>query len=145
MNPRIQEIIQNAEFITTDDTYYLVGLPANAITVAAGILAEIGEPFSALIVDKDEVTLLIEAEAYEEYKTRLRNHKVEAKTYSLITVDAELESTLTGFMGVISTHLGNVGVPVFPYAAFTRDHILVPTDMLPVALETLNELKQSLK
>lgn len=141
MAQTVDEALSAAQFYSDSETYVLVQLPANAITAAAGVIAEISEPFCVMIVDKDEVTLLIPAEALQDFSSRLREHRVSAEHYRLITIDVALEPTLTGFMAHISTALAQSGVPVFPYAAYTRDHIFIPAGQFETALAALEKLK----
>lgn len=141
MPQTIQDALNAAEFYTDDVEYALVHLPPKAITAAAGVVAEIGQPFAVLIVDKDEVTLLIPAEALEDFGKRLPGHITGEDTYALITLEVALEPTLTGFMAYISSVLAEAGVPIFPYAAYTRDHIVVPVHHKESALAVLRRLK----
>lgn len=137
----VKQILAEARFYTDDEPYLLLKLPPAAITVAAGILAEISDPFTVLIADKDEVTLVVPHEAVEEFTPRLRDHTVSASTYRLITIDVVLEADTIGFMAAISTALAAAGVPIFPFAAFSRDHLLVPADQFDTALVTLEAMK----
>jgi len=141
MTQTIAQAITQARFYAPEETYRLIQLPARAITAAAAVLAEIGEPFSALIVDKDEVTLVLENEAYEEYSHRLHGHEAQRQRWALITMDVVLDADLVGFIAVISREMANAGITLMPYAAFSRDHLLVPADRLQDALSTLAELQ----
>ena len=109
------------------------------------MVAEIGEPFCALLVDRDEVTLMIPADALEDFGRRLRDHVAEKTQYRLITIDAVLEPTLVGFMARVSGALAESGVAVFPYAAFSRDHLFVPAEQIDAALAALEKLKADAK
>lgn len=143
MSQTVEQALSQTKLYTDQVDYALVRLPAAAITPAAGIVAEIGEPFSALIVDKDEVTIIIPQEALEDFAKRLIAAKVAEKTYRLITFDIELDLTLVGFMARVSAALAHAGVSILPLAAFTRDHILVPADQIDTALAALESLKST--
>ncbi len=136
----VQQALQQAKLYTDDISYSLIHLPANGILAAAGVLAQVGEPFGALIVDKDEVTLVIPAEQVAEFSGRLRDHRLGEFQYRLITLDVELEPTLTGFMARIAEVLAAAGVPILPLAAFSRDHLLVPADKFSTAWDALQKL-----
>jgi hypothetical protein len=142
MSQTIADALQGATFYTDGETYRLVKLPTAAITAAAGIIAEVGQPFCGLIADKDEVTLIIPDDAVNDFASRMPGHVV-GKRYALLTIDNELEPDLIGFMAVISKALADNNVGVFPYAAYTRDHILVPQDQLDTAIAALEQLRQS--
>lgn len=135
----VDQVLQQATFSSDDQPYVMVKLPPRAITAAAGVLAEIGEAFSALIVDANEVTLIIPADAADEFSRRLPDRQVSIE-YRLITLDLPLEPTLVGLMARLSQALADAGVPVFPFAAFTRDHILVPAAQFDAAMSALSRL-----
>lgn len=143
MAQTVQQALQQARLYSDDVQYRLVHLPPNGITAAAGIIAEIGEPFAALIADKDEVTLVIPADAIEDFVSRLRNQQVSESAYRLITFDVELEPTLVGFMACIADALAAAQVPILTFAAFSRDHLLVPVDRFDTALAALQKLQVS--
>jgi hypothetical protein len=141
MTQTVEQILAAAKLYSDEKDYIIVQLPAAAITAAAGIIAEISEPFCALIVDKDEVTLVVPHEAWEDFSKRLPNHKVTDKLYKLITFDIALEMSLVGFMARISQALSEVNVSILTFAAFMRDHLLVPADQFDIALAALEKLK----
>lgn len=141
MTQTIRAALAQANFYSDGDSYALVKLHPKAITAAAGIIAEIGDPFCALIVDKDEVSLLIPAQALADFGGRLPGHVAGTERYRLITIDAVLEPTLVGFMAHIAAALAEAGVPIFPYAAYSRDHLVVPAEHFEKALATLERLK----
>lgn len=143
MTPTISEILKNASFYTDDEAYVVLKLPAAAITPVASIIAEVGEPFCAMIVDKDEVTLVVPHDVPAEFTKRLRGHEAITYRYRLITIDAVLPPDLVGFMAKISAALADAGVTLLPYAAFSRDHLLVPEAQFETAMQALKKLKGS--
>lgn len=141
MAQTIQQALSNAKLYTDDLVYRFVQLPSNAIIVAAGIVAEAGNPFSAMIVDKDEVTLMLPEVACEAFQNRLKLATISDITYRLITFDVVLEPTLIGFMAHITKALGESNISVMPYAAFSRDHIFVSEADYDKAISTLKSLQ----
>ncbi len=144
MAQTVEQALKAALFYSDETVYVLAKLPANGILVAAGVIAEIGEPFCALIADKDEVSLVLPQEALEDFADRLRGHQVINKLYRLITLDVVLEPDLTGFIGFVGSALGKAGISILPYAAHSRDHLFVPADQFEFALQTLKSLQASL-
>jgi hypothetical protein len=61
--------------------------------------------------------------------------------YRLITLDVVLEPQLTGFMARIASALAEAGVTIMPFAAYQRDHLLVPTQQFDTAMNTLKKLQ----
>lgn len=141
MPQTVQQALAAANLYTDDQIYHLVRLPAQAVTAAAGVLAEVGEPFAALLVDKDEVTLVLTAGDLEDFAGRLPGHTASAAAYRLITFDVELEPTLVGFMARVSAALASTGVSILPFAAFSRDHLLVPAEQFTAAWDALKKLQ----
>lgn len=136
-----QAYLAKATFYSDDEPYVLLKLHPAAITVAAGIVAEISDPFCALVVDKDEVTLLVPLEAPEEFAARLRDVTQSEVRYRLITLDVTLPPDLVGFMARVSHALAEAGVSLLPYAAFSRDHLLVPEAQFSEAMTALRALQ----
>lgn len=141
MAQTVEQALAAAKLYGDEQIYKIVHLPANAVLAAAGVLAEIGEPFSALIVDKDEVTLVLTAEDLQEFGRRLPGHVASADDYRLITFDVELEPSLVGFMARISAALAQAQVTILPFAAFSRDHLLVPAAQFDQAITALRNLQ----
>lgn len=137
MNPA-QQTLASAALVVDDADYTLIHLPAPAITAAAGVLAEIGEPFCALIVDKDEVTLVLSAEDWSDFQARLPDHRV-AGPFRLITFDQPLALDLVGFLALVSRALADAEVAVLAISAFERDHLLVPASQFEQAVTALRE------
>ena len=144
MNKAVQQALQKAQLFSDGIDYSVIKLPARAITVAAGVVAEIGEAFCALIVDKDEVSLIIPVEAVSDFANRLKDHRASPTSYRLITFDLELDFTIFGFMAEVSKVLAEAEVPILPIAAFSRDHILVPTNQFDIAIKALQKLQSTI-
>lgn len=136
------EALKNAALYTDHQDYALVKLPPKAITAAAGVIAQVSEPFCALLVDKDEVSLILPAEAWEDFQSRLPSHQVSAQYYRLLTFDIELNLDMVGFMAFVSKALADAGVSILPMASYSRDHILVSAGQFDTALTTLQRLQQ---
>jgi hypothetical protein len=140
MSQTVETALHAAKLYTDDQLYRLIRLPARGVVAAAGVLAEINEPFGAVIIDKDEVTLVIPDEAVTDFARRLHGHSTSTTAYRLITLDVELEPTLVGFMARIAAALAAQSVSLLPFAAFSRDHLLVPADQFDKAWAALKTL-----
>ncbi len=137
----VAEALQNAELYSDEYLYRFIKLPANAVVAAASVVAEANNPFTALLVDKDEVTLMLEEEDYHEYQRRFLDAEVSEIRYRLITFDVELAPTLVGFMAAVSRALAEAGISLMPFAAYTRDHIFVSEADYEEALVILRGLQ----
>lgn len=141
MAQTVEQALAAASFYSDDQLYALIRLPPAAITVAAGIVAQIGEPFCTLVVDKDEVTLLIPAQAADDFAVLLNAAERAPTDYRLITIDVPLEPSLVGFMARISAALAAAQVSILPIAAYARDHLMVPANQFETARTALEKLK----
>ncbi len=141
MAQTLKSALDAAQIYTDEQPYTLVKLPPAAITAAAGVIAEIGEPFCALLVDKDELTLLIPEEALADFANRLPGAVVAENPYRLITLDVVLEPQLVGFFARVSTALAEAGVSILALSAFSRDHLFVSVSQFDIALKALQALK----
>ncbi|MCY3914864.1 MAG: ACT domain-containing protein [Chloroflexi bacterium] len=142
MSQSVDDILRSASLYSDELPYRILKLPPNAITLAAGLVAEIGEPYSAFIVDKDEVSLMIPDGALQAFSARLREASMSDTVYRLITLEAVLEPDLVGLLARIAQALAAAGIPMLTFAAYSRDHIFVPQDDFDraiLALQTLQE------
>ncbi len=141
MAQTVGQALASTVFYSDSEEYTLIRLPPAAMMAAAGVIAEIGEPFCALIRDKDEISLILPTAAWDDFKQRLPGHRLGEIAYRLLTLDVELEPTLTGFMAVVSRALADAGVSILPLAAFSRDHLFVPAAQFEIALDALKQLQ----
>ncbi len=138
-------MLRSCNFRGDGAEYRLLQLPANAIIVAAGIIAEASLPYSAMIADQDEVTLLLPDEVCQEFRNRLKMATYSDVVYRLITIDAVLEPELVGLIARVSRALAEISIPVLVFAAYSRDHFMVPTACYEEALAALKSLQESLR
>jgi len=137
----LQQVLQNTQFHSDGQLYRFVRLSANAIILAAGIVAEASIPFCALLADKDEVTLMLPEEVCQEFRSRLKFAEISDTAYRLITLDVVLEPTLVGLMALISKTLAEAEISMMSFAAYSRDHIFVSADDFEKALAALKALQ----
>ncbi len=140
-----ESLLAHAAFVLHPDEFLLVRLPPTAVIAAAGVVAELAEPFIAIILDSRELTCIIERESFEEYAHRLLDAQVSDTTYRLLTLDHSLESTLVGLIALISRVLADANIPILALSAYAYDHLLVPTEKATAALTALEQFQNSLR
>lgn len=140
--PGLLHVIAETRLFTDGRPYIIVSLPSTQLAKASELLLHTREPFSALLFDKDEVTLVISREAWE-----LAHWSVDVSAvspdYRLITFDLPLDLGLVGYIATLTSTVAEQGISVFPLSAFSRDHILVPADDFDRAWEALLHLIQT--
>ena len=91
-------------------------------------------PFGAFLVDKDEITFMVDNEVYsvvkggKDCRNEDENRSVidNGISYRLFTFDdVVMDPSLVGFMAVITKVLAENDISVLPYAAYSTDHIFV--------------------
>ncbi len=89
----------------------------------------------ACIDDGREITLIVE-------ESKINNIKPikKEKDFRLITFDANLDFSLTGFISNISNKLAEAKIPIFVISAFSTDHILVKEQYLKNTTKQLEAL-----
>ena len=143
MTQALAQVLASTEITSDGCDYRLLRLPAKAIILAAGIMAESGIHFCAAIADKDEVSLLLRDDVVEEFAGRLRAAEISEQVYRLITFEAPLEPSLVGFLAAVSQALAAAEIPILAYAAYSRDHIFVPGERYDAAMRALAALQVS--
>lgn len=89
----------------------------------------------ANIVDKDEITVIIEqSKVVEEDVIEIE------KDWKIITLDVVFPGDVVGVTAKISTALAKAGVSVMPIAAYSRDHFLVKEKDLDKAKNAFEEM-----
>ena len=94
----------------------------------------------ANIIDKNEITVIIEQSKYNDEDVV----EIE-KDWKIITFDMVLPFGLVGFLAKISKVLADEKIPIFAISAYSTDHILVKEKDLIRAKEKLKELGCTIK
>jgi hypothetical protein len=129
MNPEqltfeMRRVFAALELYSDERPYCVVSLPPDQMRAATILFGGLAEAFAALIVDKDEITIVMHEPDWSIGGRGLQRMRVE-NGYRLITFDYELDMELVGFMAVVAQLLAGANVPMLPVAAYSRDHLLV--------------------
>jgi hypothetical protein len=120
------------------DRYVLASLPRRLAAAAVAGLRT-GDPFVAVVVEPDEVSLTVSETSWAEHPLRA-TARTASPAWRVLTLDVELPLDLTGFLAPAAAALAEAGVPIVPQCAYSRDHVLVPDDRLDAALAALRGL-----
>jgi len=93
----------------------------------------------ANIIDKDEITVIIEQSKYNDEDIDEDIIEIE-KDWKILTFDMILPFGLVGFLAKVSKALADEKIPIFAISAYSTDHILVKGKDLARAKEKLKEL-----
>jgi hypothetical protein len=133
----LREALKETHLYTDNVLYAIVHLPHADLPAALAVLNECTDPFTALLVDKDEVTYVLPTDHVHDI---FSSGAQISPGWRLITFDVVLEHDLVGFMAAVSAELAGAGVSIFALSAFERDHILVRQAQFATAWSTLSAL-----
>jgi len=134
----MRRIFAALQLYSDERPYCVVSLPPDQMRAATILFGGLAEAFAALIVDKDEITIVMHEPDWSIGGRGLQRMRVE-NGYRLITFDYELDMGLVGFMAVVARLLTEVRIPVLPLAAYSRDHLLVREQDFERAWQVLSE------
>ncbi len=139
LSPDLRRLFGSAQLYSDGRPYAVVSLPRDQMRAATILFGGLAEPFAAMIVDRDEITIVIHEMDWSVAGRDLPGMRV-LNDYRLITLDVELEADVTGFMDVVCRLLAEAGVPMLPVAAYSRDHLLVGATGFDRAWQALSDL-----
>jgi hypothetical protein len=121
-----------------DARYVLVSLPPEALAEAAALVGRCSV-FAALLLERDEVSLTVAEPTWWGSPLRARAAG-EAGPYRAITLDTNVDLSVTGYMAPAAVRLAAAGVSIVPQCAYLKDHLLVRETDLDTACRVLEEL-----
>lgn len=142
LTPDLRRTFAAARLYTDARPYTLVSLPRDQMRAATILFGGLAEPFAAMIVDKDEISIVIHQIDWQLAGRDLPGMRVEPD-YRLITFDLPLDLNLVGFMAAASRLLAEAAIPIAPIAAYSRDHILVRARDAELAWQVLSDFIDS--
>ncbi len=143
MTPTVDDHLRGARWILDPGRYIAARLSPEAATAAAAIIAEHNQPFQAIVVDSDEITLITSSELFELATHRFSRIERGGVVYRLITLDVVFSLEVVGVLARITPALADAGIPILAISAFSRDHLLVPEAQAESALRVLEALTAS--
>ena len=136
--PGLNHAFAQTKLHTDNIEYVIVGLAGERAADALFLFSRLGVPFSAAVVDKDEVTLLLPWESWHQVRDQAHAYD-QARGYRLITFDTPTDLGLVGFIAILSDLLAQAGISIYSVSSFTRDHVLVREDDLNQAIKVLSD------
>ncbi len=131
-------IFAQTRLYTDGREYVTVSVPLENLYDGVALLAKLAEPFSAVVVDKDELTLVLPVEMWEVVQDGL-DWTRESSSYRLITFDVPLELGLVGYLATLTHVVAEAGASLLAFSAYQRDHLLVPQQDFERVWNTLSD------
>lgn len=95
--------------------------------------------YAALIVERDDLTLIAAEAAWRRCPAAARARAVE-QPCRMITFDLGVDLDVAGYLAPALARLAEAGVPIIPVCTFRKDHLLVRERDLEAAVRALGEL-----
>lgn len=139
------ELLRRTKVEVAPETFYLVSLRHEDYRrlLENPELSPRGDAPFMLLADKHEVTLLLDETDWRAMRHSARSAKVEAG-FRLVTLNLELEWNVIGYYALVTKILADAEIAVGAISAFSRDHLLIKQDDLPLALKVLGEYVEEL-
>lgn len=137
--PGLRHIVAQTRLFTDARNYIIVRLPFTQVLEAAALLKQLHSPLISLTWDKDELSLVLPAEAWESFRPGFE-FLSESPEYRLITFDLPLDLGLVGYLALMAAIVAEAGVSIYTVSAFSRDHFFVPAEDFERAWEALRQL-----
>jgi hypothetical protein len=124
VSPYLRRLFAATKLYTDDRPYALVSLPRHQMRAATILFGGLADPFAAMIVDKDEITIVMHEMDWSLAGRDLDGMRAE-NGWRLITLDLALNLDTVGYMAAISRTLADANIAIMPIAAYSRDHVFV--------------------
>jgi hypothetical protein len=138
MNIGILELLKKTRVEVAFETYFLVSLKQQnwrKLLENPELSPRMTSPFM-ILMDKYEVTLMIDETDYQTCRHAIRDAKVEGG-FRLLTFDLVMDFNVVGFMATVAKILADANISIMALSAFSRDHLLIKQDDLAKALQVL--------
>ncbi|HEX8141959.1 MAG TPA: ACT domain-containing protein [Pyrinomonadaceae bacterium] len=134
----VAELLRRTRIEVAPATYFLIGLRHEEWTrlLENPELSPRGDAPFMLLRDAREVTLLLDETDWRSMRHAARDARIEGG-FRLLTLDLQLDWTVTGYLARITELLAGAGISVGALSSFSRDHLLIKQDDLATALRVL--------
>ncbi len=138
IHPQARAVWARTRLHLWPESYVLASLPVAALGEAALLLAR-ASGFSALLLERDEVSVTLAEGLWRESALRTRA-LAEAGPYRAVTFDVNIDLGVVGYLAPAAARLAEAGVSIVPQCAFSKDHLLVREADLETARTVLEAL-----
>ncbi|MGH7491822.1 MAG: ACT domain-containing protein [bacterium] len=141
MHEKILRLWAQTKLYVWPEAYYLISLPLEQWEPALFAAAH-AECFSALIRERDEISVTLSAAAWHAISQKL-SPRTMAGPYRVITFDLDLDLSVCGYFAPAAERLAEAGVSIVPQCAYLKDHVLIQSENIEQAVEVLQKLIES--
>jgi hypothetical protein len=139
MNKIIQTLWSRTEIALWPEEYVLVSLPHESLIEALSMVSSAAGHFSAIVVEKDEVSLTVEKDLWEARAAVVAHHSADGP-FRAITLQVNVELGVSGYFAPAAERLADAGISIVPQCAFLKDHVLIRASDADRAVEIMENL-----
>ncbi|MBL8897795.1 MAG: ACT domain-containing protein [Planctomycetes bacterium] len=136
MDPRALQCWARTELGVDPEPYVFARLDAASAAAAAAALAASESACAVWMRTGDELTIAC-TESLARSSPALAKAEERSGPYRRIALDVEVPLDVCGYLAPAAQKLADAGIAILPFAAWSRDHLLVRADQLELALRTL--------
>ncbi len=141
VQPRtVEELLRETKIEVAPETYVIVGIRHQdwKLLLENPELSPNVDAIFMVFRDVYEVTLVIEETDWHRIRHAVRDARCE-RDFRFVTLNIELPWNTVGYFARVTEILAAAGVSVGALSAFSRDHLLIKQNDLPVALRALGD------
>jgi hypothetical protein len=116
-----------------------VSLPHESLIEALSIVSSAVGHFSAVVVERDEVSLTVEEELWKTHTGAIPHHSADGP-YRAITLKLNVDLGISGYFAPAAERLADAGISIVPQCAFLKDHVLIRATDAERAVEIMENL-----
>ena len=136
---RTSEIWARTTLRLWPEHYVLASLEPGLLGRAAALAGRAKGTFVALLLERDEVSLVVSEELWNGGALEAGCRAV-ARPFRVLTLDCDVDLEVTGYFAPAAERLARAGIPIVPACGYLKDHILVREQDAGRALAVLEEL-----
>jgi len=139
MNPAVAALWSRTALLLWPADVMLASFAVADLPVVIETVTSKPTGFSALVVERDEVSLTLDRTAFDELALSKRAVAV-AGPYRAITLDLQIDLGVSGYLLPAAERLAAAGISIVPQCAFQKDHLLVRAADAAKAMAVLGRL-----
>jgi hypothetical protein len=124
MNKNVKALWAKTRIKVWPDEYVLVSLSHDNLPVAASLMATSEGQFSAIVVEKDEVSLTVSRDVWSKTGGKIKTLASDGP-YRVLTPDLNIDLNVSGYLLPAAERLAKSGMSIVPQCAYLKDHLLI--------------------
>jgi len=139
MNETIKSLWARTRIEPWPGDYMLVSLPHESLIEALSMVSSAAGHFSAVVVERDEVSLTVEEGLWKARASAVPHHSADGP-YRAVTLRLNVDLGVSGYFAPAADRLADAGISIVPQCAFMKDHVLIRAEDADRAVGIMEDL-----